>query len=169
MSLMDAESRLYARFAEMGLPYECVEHEATATVADGEALTAALPGGRSKSLLLEDRDGRLVLAVLSGDQRADLRTIGGLADLKSRLRFASAETMKEVLGVEPGHLSPFALINDLSRRVGMVLVDEALMGVSPIWAHPLRNTASVGMKPVHLEAFVALHAARHRIGGLAAD
>ncbi|MCQ8186446.1 prolyl-tRNA synthetase associated domain-containing protein [Parvularcula maris] len=165
---MDAENRLYARFAEMGLPYELVEHEATATVADSERLAADMPGGRSKSLLLTDRDGRLVLATLPGSRRADLQAIGRLCGSKSRLSFALPETMQTVLGVEPGHLSPFALINDSAQRVGMVLIDEALLRASPVWAHPLRNTASIGMAPEHLQAFVALHAAEHRTAGLAA-
>jgi Ala-tRNA(Pro) deacylase len=166
---MDAESRLYARFAEMGITYDLVEHEPTARVEDSRDMAASMPGGRSKSLLLTDKDGRLVLATLLGEQKADLRKIGDLAGTRGRLSFASPELMQQTLGVGPGHLSPFALINDIAGRVGTTLLDERLLSHSPVWAHPLRNTASVGLKAQDLEAFVRLHADRCEIAGLAAS
>jgi Ala-tRNA(Pro) deacylase len=165
---MDAERRLYARFAEIGIGYELVEHEPTATVADSREVAAALAGERSKSLLLSDKDGRLVLATLRGEDRADLPQIARTAGLDGRLSFAPAKVMKEVLGVEPGHLSPFALINDPARRVGCTVIDERLLQANTIWAHPLRNTASVGISPKDLITFLELHAEKLAITGLAA-
>ncbi|MEE4213118.1 MAG: prolyl-tRNA synthetase associated domain-containing protein [Parvularcula sp.] len=157
---MDAERRLFARLEEMGIATKTVEHEPTHTVEESEHLRQTLEGGRSKSLLLTDKDGRLILATLLGTTRADLQAIAEGAGARGRLSFAKPEVMREALGVEPGHLSPFALINDTASRIGAVVVENALLDHAPIWAHPLRNDASTAISPEELLRFLDLHAQR---------
>lgn len=157
---MDAERRFFARLEEMGIPSETVEHDATPTVETSKHLADSLPGGRSKSLLVIDKDKRLFLVTARGSTRVDLKAVGAAVSAHGRLSFAPAETMKEVLGVEPGHLTPYSLINDLAMRIDTVVLDEELMGEATIWAHPLRNTASTALSSDALKAFVELHAQR---------
>ena len=164
---MDAERRLFARFEEMGIASETVEHEATATVADSVHLAESLPGGRSKSLLLEDKDGRLIMVTALGKNRADLKKIGEAVSARGRLSFADGALMAEILGVEPGHLTPFSLINDRDMKVDTLVLDEDLVCHDQVWAHPLRNTASTSVASADLKRFVELHARKVIVMGLA--
>jgi len=157
---MDAERRLFTRFLEMRLTHQTVEHKPTHTVAESRHLAESLPGGRSKSLLLSDKDGRLTLVTAQGSTRVDLKAVGQAVGARGRLSFAKPELMIETLGVEPGHLTPFALINDRAGRIGQIVLEDALLDHDPIWAHPLRNTASTGVSPEGLLAFAELHANR---------
>ncbi|GGY36869.1 prolyl-tRNA synthetase associated domain-containing protein [Parvularcula lutaonensis] len=166
---MDAERRLFARFEEMGIAAETVEHEATHTVEKSRHLAESLPGGRSKSLLLQDKDGRLTLVTALGSNRADLKKIAEAVGARGRLSFAKGAVMEEVLGVAPGHLTPFALINDRSMRIGQVVLDEDLFRFDTVWAHPLRNTASTAIAPEDLRRFAELHSRAVIVLGLAED
>ncbi|NNU16073.1 prolyl-tRNA synthetase associated domain-containing protein [Parvularcula sp. ZS-1/3] len=164
---MDPERRLFARFEEMGIASETVEHDATATVAESAHLAETMPGSRSKSLLLEDKDGTLTLVTAVGRTKVDLKKVGEAVGARGRLSFAKPEVMEEVLGVAPGHLTPFALINDRSLRIETFVIDEALFEADPIWAHPLRNTASTGVTGEDLKRFAELHAKAFIVIGLA--
>ncbi|NRA28673.1 MAG: prolyl-tRNA synthetase associated domain-containing protein [Parvularculaceae bacterium] len=155
---MHAERLLMARFDEMGIAHETLEHEPTHTVAESRHLAESLPGGRSKSLLLEDKDGRLTLVTALGASRVDLKAVGQAVGARGRLSFAKPETMVSVLGVEPGHLTPFALVNDKAQRIGCMVLDADLLAQDPVWAHPLRNDASTAISARALEAFCAVHA-----------
>ncbi|MEM9838954.1 MAG: prolyl-tRNA synthetase associated domain-containing protein [Pseudomonadota bacterium] len=155
---MDAERRLFIRFAEMGIAHETVEHEPTHTVEQSRHLAESLPGGRSKSLLLTDKDERLTLVTALGSNRADLKVIGEAVGSRGRLSFAKEQTMIDVLGVAPGHLTPFALINDEAQRISTIVLDEDLFREDPVWAHPLRNTASTAISRDGLLRFAKLHA-----------
>lgn len=166
---MDAERRLFARFEEMGIGSKTVEHEPTATVEESRHLAEALPGGRSKSLLLSDKDGRLILVTALGRVKVDLKAVGEAVGARGRLSFADAELMEETLGVAPGHLTPFALINDPAMRVEHLVLDEDLLGEDPVWAHPLRNTASTAVAPGDLMRFAELHARQVSVIPLARD
>ncbi|MEM1381103.1 MAG: prolyl-tRNA synthetase associated domain-containing protein [Pseudomonadota bacterium] len=156
---MDAERRLFIRFAEMGIAHETIEHAPTHTVEESRHLAESLTGGRSKSLLLTDKDARLTLVTALGSTRADLKAIGRAIGARGRLSFAKGTEMASVLGVEPGHLTPFALINDRAQRVSHFVIEEELLSFSPVWAHPLRNTASTAVAPGDLLRFAKLHAA----------
>lgn len=155
---MHPERLLFARLAEMGITHEMHEHQPTFTVDQSRHLAESLPGGRSKSLLLEDKDGRLTLVTALGSSRVDLKAVGETIGARGRLSFAKPDVMVSTLGVEPGHLTPFALINDPAQRIGSVVLDAELLRHNPIWAHPLRNNASLAIRPTALEAFCALHA-----------
>lgn len=153
---MSPEDEIYAWFAAHGHELETREHEATATVAEATALKGALPEGHSKSLLVKEKDGTLTLMVARGEIRADLKGIAAALGAK-RFSFAPGEEMEKVLGVTPGSLTPLALINDREHRIGRVVIDAPLLQGERIWCHPLRNTASVGIAPAALAAFIAAH------------
>lgn len=155
---MDPERRLFIRFAEMGIAHETVEHAPMHTVEESRHLAKSLPGGRSKSLLLSDRDGRLTLVTALGTNRVDLKAVAAAVGARSRLSFAAENTMRDSLGVAPGHLSPFALVNDEAQRVSTLVIDEDLLAHDRIWAHPLRNTASTAIATSDLLRFAKLHA-----------
>ena len=144
---------LLARLAELGIPQETHEHEAVFTVAESASVKAAIPGAHTKNLFLKDKKGALFLVTAKDDTRIDLKrlheTIGG----SGRLSFGSGALLIEVLGVEPGSVTPLGVINDRPPRVRVVL-DERLMTYGRVNVHPLVNTMSTGLAPADLVAFL---------------
>lgn len=131
---------LFALLDELGIAHETRQHEAAFTVEDARALRGQIPGGHTKNLFLKDKKGQLWLVV------ADEETQVGLKHLHKRIRaarlsFGKAELMEQVLGVTPGSVTPFALMNDREGLVKAVL-DERMMENDPLNFHPLRNTAT---------------------------
>jgi len=143
---------LYAFLDAHGVAHRTLEHPAVFRVDEGQEIKAALPGGHTKNLFLKDAKGQIWLICALGETRIDLKrlpeTIGA-----ARLSFGSAELLEEVLGVTPGSVTLFALINDEARRVKLVL-DAALLEPEPINFHPLTNTATTAISQAGLRTFL---------------
>ena len=145
---------LLARLEALGVDQETVDHPAFFTVEDGRAYKANMPGGHSKNLFLKDKKGALTLAVANADTRVDLVGLGKAIGAKGRLSFGKPELMTQTLGVIPGAVTPFALINPTAKSLSRVIVDQALMDADPVWFHPLENTASTAVSPQGLIKFI---------------
>jgi Ala-tRNA(Pro) deacylase len=146
------EENLFARLSELGIETETVRHPAVFTVEESKALRGDLPGGHTKNLFLKDKKGALWLVVALEDRAVDMK------DLRRRigaapLSFGRPELLKEVLGVDPGSVTPFAVINDTEKRVNVVL-DEEMMSFRVLNFHPLTNTATTSVTPDGLPAFI---------------
>ncbi|HYI88909.1 MAG TPA: prolyl-tRNA synthetase associated domain-containing protein [Beijerinckiaceae bacterium] len=131
---------------------ETAEHAPVFTVAESRAIKAAIPGGHSKNLFLKDRKGRLFLVVARDETAIDLKRLHEAIGA-GRLSFGSAELLRETLGVEPGSVTPFALLNDADRRVAVVL-DAALMTFARVNFHPLVNSMTTTVARDDLVAFL---------------
>ncbi len=134
---------LIARLAELGIETETLEHEAVFTVEESSKLERALPGGHTKNLFLKDKKGALFLVVALGSARIDLKSLHKKLG-SDRLSFGKPELLMEVLGVTPGSVTPFALINDKARRVTVIL-DQDMMRHERLNYHPLENTATTNI------------------------
>ena len=138
-----ARDDLFALFDELGIAHHTVEHPPAFTVEDARSLRGRIPGGHTKNLFLKDKKGRLWLVVADEETMVNLkelhRRIGA-----ARLSFGKAELMEEVLGVAPGSVTPFALMNDRQGRVTVVL-DERMMEHEVLNFHPLENTATTSI------------------------
>ncbi len=145
---------LFARFDALGLAHRTVDHPAFFTVEDGRAFKADMPGGHSKNLFLKDKKGALTLAVAHADTRVDLVGLGKAIGAKGRLSFGKPDLMTETLGVIPGAVTPFALINPSAKALSRVVLDAALMAADPVWFHPLENTASTAISSGDLVSFL---------------
>lgn len=150
----DPAAPLLRRLDGLGIAYELHEHPPYFTVEDGRAHRAAMTGAHTKNLFLKDKKSRLVLASALESTRVNLKELHRRLGLSGRLSFASAERMRAVLGVEPGSVTPLALINDTQGQVRFVL-DEALMAHDILNFHPLRNTATVGLTRADFLRFMA--------------
>ncbi len=144
---------LFARFEALGIRTTTHRHAAMFTVEESKTLRGELPGGHCKSLFLHDKKGALWLVVTLEDRRLDLAALARLIGA-ARLSFGKPVVLKEVLGVEPGAVTPFALINDTEHRVNVVL-DKAMLDHDPLNYHPLVNTATTAIRPADLMAFIA--------------
>ena len=143
---------LLRRLDELGIAHTTHEHQAVFTVEQSRALHDAIPGMHSKNLFFKDAGDRLWLVTAEADRRLDLKTLHTRIGAK-RLSFGKPELLLEVLGVPAGAVTPFALINDTAHRVSFVL-DAAMRGAERVNFHPLENTATTGVTPDGLEAFL---------------
>lgn len=143
----------FARLAELGIETATYHHPAVFTVDQSAPVKAAIPGAHSKNLFLKDRRSRLFLVVALDRTSIDLKRLHGVIGADGRLSFGSADLLREVLGVEPGSVTPFAVMNDAEGRVTVVL-DEALMRHPLVNFHPLRNTMTTGISREDLIAFL---------------
>jgi len=143
---------LLARFAALGIAQTTYEHPAVFTVEEAKSLRGKLPGGHCKSLFLKDKKGALWLAVMLEERRIDLKKLSDRLGA-ARFSFGSAELLEEVLGVTPGSVTPFAVINDRAHRVTIVL-DEEMLRHEPLNYHPLINTKTTAVSPANLLKFL---------------
>ena len=144
--------RLFDRLAELGISVKTVEHPPVFTVAESEELHREIPGGHTKNLFLKDAKGRLFLVIAHADTEIDLKNLHKRLGA-ARFSFGKPELLFETLGVEPGSVTAFALINDTEQRVSVVL-DQALMQFDTINCHPLQNTATTSIAREDLLRFI---------------
>lgn len=144
---------LFAFLDTHAIAHTTVEHAATFTVEAGRHLKASMPGGHSKNLFMKDKDGSLVLISAWAESQLRLNQLHKLIGTR-RLSFGSAELMRDCLGVAPGSVTAFGLMNDTQNRVKFV-VDAALMRFDQVNFHPLVNTATTSISQADLHRFVA--------------
>ena len=143
---------LFARLAELGIETQTVRHPPVFTVEEARTHRGSIPGGHCKNLFLKDKAGRLWLVVMLEDDRLDMKL--AQARLGSgRLSFASAETMQNVLGADPGTATPFTVINPTAAAV-QVILEARMMRESLLNYHPLTNTATTTIAAADLVVFL---------------
>ena len=150
---MKTRADLFAFLDAEGIAHATTDHPAVFTVGEGDDIKAALPGGHTKNLFLKDAKGQLWLISALGETAIDLKRLHPVIG-SARLSFGSPELMLETLGVTPGSVTAFGLINDSDRRVKFV-VDAALAAADPVNFHPLTNTATTAVTQVDFRRFLA--------------
>ncbi|UYN94659.1 MAG: prolyl-tRNA synthetase associated domain-containing protein [Enhydrobacter sp.] len=145
--------QLFDRLAALGIAHRTVEHAPVFTVEQAKAHRGELPGHHIKNLFLRNKKEEMWLVVAPEDCTVDLKRLGEALGA-GRLSFGSAERLRRYLGVEPGSVTPFAVINDTGHDVRLVL-DSALREGGPINAHPLVNTLTSAVDLADLLRFFA--------------
>ncbi len=146
------EAALYERLGALGIGWTTMEHAPVFTVEEASKVHDSLPGGHTKNLFLKDKKGGLWLVVLRDDLRVDLNALAKQLGAP-RFSFGSAELLIATLGIEPGSVTPFALMNDAAGAVRVVL-DEAMLPLEPLNFHPLRNDRTTAISSEALLKFV---------------
>jgi Ala-tRNA(Pro) deacylase len=144
---------LLARLDDLGIAHRTHSHPPVFTVAEAVALRGVLPGGHTKNLFLKDKRGGLWLAVMLEHRRTDLKQLATALGAP-RFSFGAGELLYEALGVRPGSVTPFALVNDAAQRVRVVL-DRAMLQCDPLNFHPLVNDRTTAIAPDDLLRFIA--------------
>ncbi len=111
-----------------------------------------MPGGHCKTLLMRSREGRFVLAVVDADRRVPMGPFGRALGT-GRLSFATAGELHDRLGVTPGSVTPFALVNDTTHSVRLVLDGAMMRDNAVLHYHPLVNTMTTAITPADLLRF----------------
>lgn len=143
---------LFARLAELGIATRTIDHKPVFTVAESREIDSALPGAHTKNLFLKDDTGALFLVVAKTTTRVDLKELARALGA-GRFSFGKPDLLREVLGVAPGSVTAFAVINDAAQRV-RVVVDSELMGHDSVNCHPLENTATTNIARGDLLRFI---------------
>jgi Ala-tRNA(Pro) deacylase len=143
---------LFAYLDALGIAHATVWHEPMFTVEQSAALKAGMPGAHTKNLFLKDGDGQLVLIAAEAHNALRLNQLHKLIGTR-RLSFGPAELMGEVLGVVPGSVTAFALMNDGGARVRF-LVDAVLAAAETVNFHPLVNTGTTAISRGGFRRFV---------------
>jgi Ala-tRNA(Pro) deacylase len=143
---------LFDHLAELAIETRTVEHEPMFTVADSSKLERELPGAHTKNLFLKDEDGLLFLVVALASTRVDLKRLAKMLPA-GRFSFGKPELLLETLGVLPGSVTAFAVINDRRQRVHLIF-DAELLKHDTINCHPLDNTATTNIARDDLLRFI---------------
>lgn len=138
-----ARTDLFACLDELGIAHSTLDHAPVFTVDEGQEIKAGLPGGHTKNLFLKDKKDRFVLVSALGDTPVRVNRLHKLIGCQ-RLSFARQEDLLAVLGVLPGSVTAFALMNDTKAQVTFV-VDAALLATDPVNFHPLSNDATTAI------------------------
>ena len=149
------EAELYALLAEHGIAYAHHTHPALFTVAESRALRGDLPGGHVKNMFMKDKKGAIWLATCLEDRRIRIRDLEREIGAKG-LSFAKEELLWETLGVRPGAVTPFGLINDRAARRVRVALDAQMLEREPLNFHPLHNEATTAISKHGLLKFLTL-------------
>ncbi len=147
------DTDLFARLDALGIAHETVTHPPVYTVEESQGLRGQLDGAHVKNLFLRDKKKRIWLATVLEERTVDLKSLKGILGAQGSLSFGSAELLAEVLGVEPGSVTPFGVVNDTERRVTVVL-DSGIFDHETVNAHPLRNDKTTRVATADLQRFL---------------
>ena len=143
---------LFALLDRLGIPHETVRHPPLFTVEESQRLRGAIPGAHTKNLFLADKQRRVFLVSAGESATIELKRLHHRLGA-GRFSFASAELMRELLGVEPGAVTPFGLMNDRAGRVTAV-IDAPLLRQERVNFHPLVNTMTTAIRSRDLLKFL---------------
>src|SRR3954454_17372546 len=151
--ISEQETGVLARLRELGIEYTRHEHPAVATVDEASEHWAGIAATHCKNLFLRNQKGnRHYLVVLTATKKADLRAVADqIGD--GKLSFASPERMMTHLGLTPGSVSPFGLINDPDHAVRVVL-DRDFRHAVRLAFHPNINTATLTIAAADFARFL---------------
>jgi Ala-tRNA(Pro) deacylase len=150
---MKTRDDLLAFLAAHGIEQTTYDHPAVFTVGESGKIKEDIPGAHTKNLFLKDAKDQLWLVSAEGHAQIDLKRLHTVIG-SARLSFGNAQLMEETLGVTPGSVTAFGLINDREHRVRFVL-DRTLAEAALVNFHPLTNTATTTVSGDGFRRFLA--------------
>ena len=149
---MLTETDLLSLIRAKGLDIQIHKHEALFTVEDSENLRGKIDGCHTKNLFLKNKKGNFFLFSCDENASIDLKRFSKSINAKN-LSFAKESYLEKYLGIKPGSVSPFALLNDINREVNFYL-DDKLYQSELINFHPLINTTTISIKVIDFINFI---------------
>lgn len=139
---MRGQAELYSILDKLAIQYEYHEHPPLATIEEAKIHWQDYNSGRCKNIFFRNHKGnRHYLVILEHLRQLDIHDLEKRLG-QGKLTFASDQRLKKYLGVEPGSVSPFGLINDTGKHV-YLFIDEKLRESERLAFHPNINTASL--------------------------
>lgn len=152
---MTQQEKVYEALDSLGIEYKVIHHEAVSTIEDMDAMGIFTDGEVCKNLFLRNANGKThyVVSMLK-DKHPDIqKDIRGQLGC-SRLSFGSDERLMKHMGLMPGAVSPFGILNDESAEVNVVLDSDLKSVDGYIGFHPNDNTAFLWLKFNDLIKFI---------------
>lgn len=136
---------------ELKIKYDVLEHQAVYTVEEAKQLENMIEGLGCKNLFLTDKKENYFLLVLEENKKANLKELAKLLNV-SKLTFASSEDLFNILGLEPGSVTPLSIINDKENKV-LLIIDNDIVE-EKILVHPNTNTKTMSIEFKDIEKFI---------------
>ena len=137
----------------LGISYRLHSHPPIFTVAEGAHLKETIPGLHCRNLFLRDKKEAMYLVVAANETAVDLKALEKQIG-SARLSFGSPDRLWKHLGIYPGAVCPFAVVNDKNHAVAVIL-DKTMMAAETVCYHPLDNAQTIGLSPSGLLKFFA--------------
>ena len=151
---MDKDQQLlFDRFKQLDIEVQTKAHQAAFTVEDARKLRGQIPGGHCKNLFLKDKKGAIWLIVCLEETAINLKTAPKTIG-SARLSFGNPDLMMGILGITPGSVTPFALIND-KQNITNVILEKSMMDHELLNFHPLRNDQTTTIASSDLLKFIS--------------
>jgi len=150
--LPTSPEELLKKLQELEIQYEYHEHEAVFTVEESSKINDAIPGTHCRNLYLRDKKKKNFLIVAANGTEVDMKRLQESLGC-GRLSFGSADRLWQYLGIRPGSVCPFTVINDKEHQVQIVL-DASMMKSDIVNYHPLDNRLTIGISPANLLKFL---------------
>ncbi len=145
-------SDVYTTLEQLDIDYIRHDHPPVFTISESKDHWSTVTGMHCKNLFLRDNKGkRHYLLCAEAHKPIDLKALG--ASIGQRLGFASPQRLMQYLGLEPGSVSPFGLINDTASTV-QVMLDRDILSADIVNFHPNINTVTLGIHPTDLEKYI---------------
>ncbi len=150
--MINKRQKVFELLDGLGIQYRLQEHEAVFTVAESSTvLSEKVP---VKSLLVREEKGdRVWMVIMRGDERLDMKRLASDLGVK-KLTFVRPEQVESYIGVKPGSVSLFGLLNDAENKIE-VIIDERLMSEHELGFHPNDNTATIFISPKDIDRIIA--------------
>ena len=152
---MATPETLYQALRQLEIPYSIKKHPPVFTVDEAKELRGEISGAHCKSLFLRNKKGTLWLLICLEWRRINIKVFAETLNT-SRLSFARPETLAATLGIYPGAVTPFSIINDknIAEQKVRVVLDADMMAAASVNYHPLVNNCTVNLKPHDLLRFL---------------
>ena len=152
---------LFSMLDKAGIQHHTIYHPPLRTVEDAKAVRPDTDYGHTKNLFVRNKKGAMWLLSLHEDRVVDLKQTAQQVGA-GRFSFASSDRLMKYLGVIPGAVSPFSILNDMTNQVTF-MIDEALME-HPKWhIHPLDNTMTTTIDRDALLEFLKAQGHEYRL------
>lgn len=146
--------KLFQTLEQLGIHYQLFKHPAVFSTADVSSLPEKIPGVDTKNLFLRDeKRRRFVMVCVRAETRVNLKELGKSLQLKG-ITFATPDELLRCVGITPGSVCLFALMNDASGCVAGFL-DNSIAPSVDMQNHPLINTATLVLQTSEVERFCA--------------
>lgn len=154
--ISENEQKLYDVLNLLKIKYIRYEHKPIYTIEEANKLDICIPGQQCKNLFLRNRKGDVhYLVILDETKEVNLKFLAEQIG-STNLSFASQERLDKYLGLKPGSVSPFGIINDIERKV-IILMDRDLANTNVINFHPNVNTTTISVSYADFERFINWH------------
>lgn len=145
--------QLFKTLDLLDIAYKKHHHTPVFTVEESAHLDEEIPGLHCRNLFIRDNKKKMFLVVAANETKIDIKKLQTVLEC-GRLSFGSTERLWQHLGIRPGSVCPFTVINDKEHQVQIIL-DSQMMKAPLVNYHPLDNAMTIGLSPDDLMKFFA--------------